>query len=151
MNPQNPQRRIEAITAENKNNYPIDFIGALAYDSINNGMWIGANQGVFFYDLVRKQLRSPFANRAAESIRGSIGSIIDKDGQLWIGCLDGVYIIDLHSRRASSPDSVFQYRHLKYKLDNPASGLIEKSVASTKPRTARYGWEATATAYINAS
>ena len=126
MNPQNPQRRIEAITAENKNNYPIDFIGALAYDSINNGMWIGANQGVFFYDLVRKQLRSPFANRAAESIRGSIGSIIDKDGQLWIGCLDGVYIIDLHSRRASSPDSVFQYRHLKYKLDNPASGLIEK-------------------------
>ena len=48
INPQNPQHRIEAITAENKDNYPIDFIGALAYDSINNGMWIGANQGLFF-------------------------------------------------------------------------------------------------------
>lgn len=126
INPQNPQRRIEAITAANKDNYPIDFVGALIYDSINNGMWIGANQGLFFYDLEHKKLRSPFANRAAENIRGSIGSIIDKDGQLWIGCLDGVYIIDLHSRPASSPDSVFQYRHLKYKLDDPASGLIEK-------------------------
>lgn len=126
IDPQNPQHSIEAITAENKDNYPIDFIGALAYDSINNGMWIGANQGLFFYDLEHRQLRSPFANRAAEDIRGCIGSIIDKDGQLWIGCLDGVYIIDLHSRPSSSPDGVFLYRHLKYKLDNPSSGLIEK-------------------------
>lgn len=59
INPQNPQHRIEAITARNKDNYPIDFIGALAYDSINNGMWIGANQGLFFYDLAHKQLCSP--------------------------------------------------------------------------------------------
>ncbi len=126
IDPQNPRHRIEAITAKNKHDYPIDFIGALAYDSINNGMWIGANQGLYFYDLRRKQLRSPFADKAAEEIRGCIGSIIDKDGQLWIGCLDGVYIIDLHSRPASSPDGVFRYRHLKYKLDNPSSGLIEK-------------------------
>lgn len=126
INPQNPQRRIEAITAANENNYPIDFIGVLTYDSINNGMWIGANQGLFFYDLRHKRLRSPLANGAAENIRGCIGSIIDKDGQLWIGCLEGVYIIDLHSCPASSPDGVFLYRHLKYKLDNPSSGLIEK-------------------------
>ena len=126
INPQNPQHRIEAITAQNKDNYPIDFIGALAYDSINNGMWIGANQGLFFYDLAHKQLCSPFAKRAAEDIRGCIGSIIDKDGQLWMGCLDGVYIIDLHSRSVSSPEGTFRYRHLKYKLDDPSSGLIEK-------------------------
>ena len=126
INPQNPQHRIEAITAQNKDNYPIDFIGALVYDSINNGMWIGANQGLFFYDLTHKQLCSPFAKRAAEDIRGCIGSIIDKDGQLWMGCLDGVYIIDLHSRSVSSPEGTFRYRHLKYKLDDPSSGLIEK-------------------------
>lgn len=126
INPQNPQHRIEAITARNKDNYPIDFIGALAYDSINNGMWIGANQGLFFYDLAHKQLCSPFAKRAAEDIRGCIGSIIDKDGQLWMGCLDGVYIIDLHSRSVSLPEGTFRYRHLKYKLDDPSSGLIEK-------------------------
>ena len=127
INPQNPQHRIEAITARNKDNYPIDFIGALAYDSINNGMWIGANQGLFFYDLAHKQLCSPFAKRAAEDIRGCIGSIIDKDGQLWMGCLDGVYIIDLHSPASVSlPEGTFRYRHLKYKLDDPSSGLIEK-------------------------
>lgn len=89
-------------------------------------MWIGANQGLFFYDLAHKQLCSPFAKRAAEDIRGCIGSIIDKDGQLWMGCLDGVYIIDLHSRSVSSPEGTFRYRHLKYKLDDPSSGLIEK-------------------------
>ena len=82
-------------------------------------MWIGANQGLFFYDLTHKQLCSPFAKRAAEDIRGCIGSIIDKDGQLWMGCLDGVYIIDLHSRSVSSPEGTFRYRHLKYKLDDP--------------------------------
>ena len=89
-------------------------------------MWIGANQGLFFYDLAHKQLCSPFAKRAAEDIRGCIGSTIDKDGQLWMGCLDGVYIIDLHSRSVSSPEGTFRYRHLKYKLDDPSSGLIEK-------------------------
>ena len=90
-------------------------------------MWIGANQGLFFYDLAHKQLCSPFAKRAAEDIRGCIGSIIDKDGQLWMGCLDGVYIIDLHSPASVSlPEGTFRYRHLKYKLDDPSSGLIEK-------------------------
>lgn len=43
-----------------------------------------------------------------------------------MGCLDGVYIIDLHSRSVSLPGGTFRYRHLKYKLDDPSSGLIEK-------------------------
>ena len=128
IDPQHPQHPIEVITAENPDNYLINFIGALTYDSINSVMWIGANHGIYFYDLKHKQLQSPFANQAAEKIRGCIGSIIDKDGQLWIGCLDGVYIIDLHSRSTSSTGSSFQYRHLKYKLDNPSSGLIEKII-----------------------
>lgn len=112
-------------------------------------MWIGANQGLFFYDLKQKQLCSPFANRAAEDIRGCIGSIIDKNGQLWIGCLDGVYIIDLHSRPSSSSDGRFRYRHLKYKLDDPSSGLIEKICCFYEPRTVHYGWEATVTAFTS--
>lgn len=123
---ENPRHLSEVISAESEGNFPVSFIGALTYDSINNGMWIGANQGIFFYDLKRRKLLSPLPNRASENIRGCIGSVIDKEGQLWMGCLDGVYIIDLHSRSNASPDGVFRYRHLKYKLDDPQSGLIEK-------------------------
>ncbi|WP_300699884.1 two-component regulator propeller domain-containing protein [Bacteroides sp.] len=122
----NPKQALEVISTENGSGYPVDFIGALAYDSINNGMWIGANQGIFFYDFKSRKVLSPMADHAAEDIRGCIGSIIDKDGQLWMGCLDGVYVIDLHSRPRTSPDGSFSYRYLKYKLDDPSSGLIEK-------------------------
>lgn len=121
---QNPRKRLAVLSISHGAKYPIDFVGALTYDSINNGMWIGANQGIFFYDFARKELLSPLPDRAAESIQGCIGSIIDREGKLWMGCLDGVYIIDLHSRPKEG--GFFTYRHLRYKLDNPQSGLIEK-------------------------
>lgn len=119
----NPKQVIKVISSQTEGGFPIDFIGALTYDPINKGVWIGANQGLYFYDLAKAQLISPFADKAAENIHGSIGSIIDKDGKLWLGCLEGVYIIDLHSQ---SPKGEFQYRHLNYKLDTPDSHLIEK-------------------------
>lgn len=118
-----PGQVIKTISSQTEGGFPIDFIGALTYDPINKGVWIGANQGLYFYDLTKSQLISPLAGKAAENIHGSIGSIIDKDGKLWLGCLEGVYIIDLHSR---SSEGEFQYRHLNYKLDDPDSRLIEK-------------------------
>lgn len=122
----NPQRLPEVISTANGCEFPIDFVGALVYDPINKGMWIGANQGIYLYDLNTKKVISPLPAHTAKNIHGCIGSIIDKDGKLWMGCMDGVYIIDLHSRTYDSPDSLFAYRYLKYKLDAPTSGLIEK-------------------------
>lgn len=100
------------------------FIATLIYDPINNGMWIGTNLGLFFYDLATDKITCPFSG--AENIHSCLGSIIDKEGKLWIGCSRGVYIIDLHSRTSQSATEEFQYRHLEYKLDDPQSGLIEK-------------------------
>ena len=37
-----------------------NYIGALAYDAINDALWIGSNDGVFLYDLQTKQLQEPF-------------------------------------------------------------------------------------------
>ena len=120
-----PQHVLKVISSQTADGYgfPIDFVGTLSYDSINTGMWIGANQGIYFYDILKQKIISPFSNKAAEKIRGCIGSIIDREGKLWIGCLEGVYIIDLHSR---SPKGEFSYRHLSHKLDEPESRLIEK-------------------------
>lgn len=119
----NPSQKLGTINSKSEGKYPIDFIGALTYDSINNGVWIGANRGIYFYDFKSQKLYSPLPGHAAEDINGCIGSIIDKEGHLWMGCLEGVYIIDLHSR---TQDNLFTYRQLKYQLNDPTSGLIEK-------------------------
>lgn len=118
-----PQKVLKIISSQTTGGFPIDFIGALIYDPINNGIWIGANQGLYFYDIAQEKVVSPLTDKVSKSIHGCIGSIIDRKGMLWIGCLEGVYCIDLHSRSANDE---FQYRHLNYKLDDPASGLIEK-------------------------
>lgn len=118
-----PQHVLEVISSQTTGGSTIDFIGALAYDAINNAMWVGTNQGLFYYDLNTRRLSSPLPGKAAEKIHGCIGSIIDKEGKLWMGCLEGVYIIDLHTR---SSKGEFRYRHLNYKLDDPQSRLIEK-------------------------
>ena len=75
-----------------------NYIGALAYDKYNDALWIGSNDGVFYYDLKTGVLSDPFEDNRI--VRGCIGSLVDKDGQLWIGCITGVRIIDLHSRRS---------------------------------------------------
>lgn len=117
-----PQHVLQVMSSQTTR-FPIDFIGSLTYDPINKGMWIGSNQGLYFYDLNTKKIVSPLANNVSENIHGCVGSIIDKDNNLWIGCLEGAYIIDLRKRSSAG---TFPYRHLNYKLDDPSSQLVEK-------------------------
>ena len=97
-----------------------NYIGALAYDAVNDALWIGSNDGVFLYDLQTKQMQEPLDE--CQLIRGCIGSIIDNDGKLWIGCMQGVCVIDLKSRK----NGKFSFRGLRYRLDNPESLIYEK-------------------------
>ena len=126
MNPKALNRPLQVIYTHPETGFPLFFIAVLVYDPINNGMWVGANRGLFFYDMATQKFISPFANHMAENVRGCLGALIDKEDKLWIGSTEGVYIIDLHSRSAKSEKGEFQYRHLNYKLDNPQSKLIEK-------------------------
>jgi ligand-binding sensor domain-containing protein/AraC-like DNA-binding protein len=111
----------------------LQFIGALAYDAINDGMWIGSNDGLFFYNFKTKRLEEPFPG--CRDVRGCIGSIIDQAGNLWVGCISGVQIVNLHSRKNGSLN--FRQRRLVYKLDHPESGIIDKitSFCQTKNGT----------------
>lgn len=99
-----------------------DYIGALAYDRINDALWIGSNDGIFYYDLQTGRLEDPF--RGNRDIRGCVGSHVDRSGLLWMGCLSGVCIVDLHSRPSGKGD--FKYRRLRNKLDQPESAVIDK-------------------------
>lgn len=85
-----PRQILEVISSQTGGGFPINFIGVLNYDPINEGIWIGANQGLYFYDPVKKEITAPLPDKAAENIHGCIGSIIDKEGKLWVGCLEGV-------------------------------------------------------------
>ena len=107
------------------------FIGALAYDAINEGLWIGSNDGVFLYDFKTKQLLEPFDG--CQLIRGCIGSVIDKENVLWMGCMRGVCAIDLKSKK----DGKFSFRNLMYRLNDPDSRIYEKisSFCETKDGT----------------
>lgn len=119
----NPGHTLQILSEETMQGVPINFVGSLTYDPINKGMWLGTNQGLYFYDLTHEKLTVPLPNGTAENIHGCIGAIIDQKGKLWIGCMEGTYIIDLYSR---SSKGEFQFEHLNYKLDDPDSRLIEK-------------------------
>ena len=98
----------------------ISHIGSLAYDKRNNGLWIGSNDGIFFYDSRSRQLQMPF--EGCDLVRGCIGSLIDANERLWVGCMTGMRVINLRTRN----NGKFPCESYVYKLDNPDSRLVDK-------------------------
>lgn len=103
----------------------LSFVGAMAYDAVNDGMWIGTNDGLFFYDQKKKQLLEPFPHSL--DVRGCIGSLVTKKGKLLMGCVQGMVEVNLKSRRHGQ--TYFDVVYHPYKLDNPKSGVIDKILA----------------------
>ena len=97
-----------------------NFVGALAYDSINHGMWIGSNDGMFFYRFSTGLLEEPFDG--CQEVRGCIGSIVTRDGHLWMGCIQGVRIVDLKSCK----NGKFKSRAIIHLLSDPESKIVDK-------------------------
>ena len=112
--------KIHRVEMPNEHARLTNFIGALAYDTYNEGLWIGSNDGVFFYDFKTSQLVEPFDS--CQLVRGCIGATIDPEGVLWMGCMRGTIAVDLKSRK----DGKFSFRNLMYRLDNPDSRIYEK-------------------------
>ena len=121
MNLQQPGRIIPLVV-DAKHQPFLNFAGALVYDPINDGMWLGTNDGLFFYDLKRQQLIEPF--KGCLNVRGCIGSLITRDGKLLVGCVQGMVEINLKSRIPGKGDFAVKYH--QYKLDDPKSGVIDK-------------------------
>ena len=121
MNLQQPGRIIPLVV-DAKHQPFLNFAGVLVYDPINDGMWLGTNDGLFFYDLKRQQLIEPF--KGCLNVRGCIGSLITRDGKLLMGCMQGMVEINLKSRIPGKGDFAVKYH--QYKLDDPKSGVIDK-------------------------
>ena len=97
------------------------YIGALAFDPFNNGLWIGSNDGLYYYDFAKEQVIEPF--EGCRNVRGCVGALISQSGELWMGCLEGARVISLKKRDAQGR---FPCRALRYRLDDPESRVIEK-------------------------
>ena len=97
-----------------------NYIGAMAYDAINDGMWIGSNDGLFFYCFKTNQLIEPFEE--CQLVRGCIGSIVTHDGHLWMGCIQGVVVVDLKSEK----NGRFKTRNIRHLLADPTSKIVDK-------------------------
>ena len=121
MNLQQPGRIIPLVV-DAKRQHLLNFAGALVYDPINDGMWMGTNDGLFFYDLKRQQLIEPF--KGCQNVRGCIGNLITPDGKLLMGCVQGMVEINLKSRSRGKGEFAVEYH--PYKLDAPESGVIDK-------------------------
>lgn len=98
------------------------FVGALAVDTINDGLWIGSNAGLFYYDFKTRRIEDPF--EGCRNITGNIGAIVDREGFLWMGCMQGVIRVDLHSGLQGRRP--FKYEAISHKLDEPGSRIVDK-------------------------
>ena len=98
------------------------FVGALANDTINDGLWIGSNAGLYFYDYKTQRIEEPF--EGCRSVTGSIGSIVDREGNFWMGCMQGLIRVDLNSGRQGHRP--FKYELISHKLDEHDSRIVDK-------------------------
>ena len=100
----------------------LSYVGSLVMDTVNDLMWIGANTGIYYYDMATGAVGSALS----EQTYGCIGSAVDGAGRLWLGSQEGVFVFDLLHRDASAGDCAFPVQNFKYKLDNPSSGTVDK-------------------------
>ena len=114
--------RISRLDLPGEYGWRTNFVGALATDTINDGLWIGSNAGLFFYDFKARRIEEPF--EGCRSVTGSIGAIVDREGFLWMGCMQGVIKVDLHSGRQGHRP--FWHDSISHKLDEPDSRIVDK-------------------------
>ena len=129
VDPNNPDK-IWRLNVDSDHQFMLTFIGALAYDGINHGMWIGANEGLFFYNLKTRTIEDPFPD--CRNIRGCIGSLVTKDGRLMVGCIRGMVEVELKSRGKGK--RFFKAHHHVYKLDKPNSRIFDKIISFCQTR-----------------
>jgi ligand-binding sensor domain-containing protein len=106
--------KITPLVVDAQHQHFLNFAGALAYDPINDGMWLGTNDGLFFYDLKHQQITEPF--KGCLNVRGCIGALITKDGKLLMGCVQGMVEVNLKSHTIGNLGDIAIGNILYYQL-----------------------------------
>lgn len=110
--------------------FDINFIGSMIYDKTNNGIWIGSNRNILFYDLSTKKMSSPLPQTVTSGINGSLGVIITKDNTLLMGTTKGVIRISLNSFRHNRKH--FLYNILTPDKERRSTAFLNKTTCFTQ-------------------
>lgn len=119
-----PKLSFRKITADNTPQLRTNFVGSLCYDAVNNGMWIGTLDGLYFYNICGNELEVIPLVTDKYTNHTMVGMTIDSKNRLWIGTSKGLLIVDLCSFQKNH--SRFTYDFKEYKLDDPTSAHTEK-------------------------
>jgi signal transduction histidine kinase/ligand-binding sensor domain-containing protein/CheY-like chemotaxis protein len=119
-----PHLSFVQITTDNTPQLKNDFVGSLCYDEMNNGIWIGTKEGLYFYDISHNKLDKIPLVTDKYTHHNMIGMTIDSKKRLWIGTSKGVLIIHLLSFAKSHSSFIYDFK--KYKLDESNSLYNEK-------------------------
>jgi signal transduction histidine kinase/ligand-binding sensor domain-containing protein/CheY-like chemotaxis protein/AraC-like DNA-binding protein len=95
------------------------YTSVLHHDTINDAVWIGTSRGVHLYDLRNRRLvLAPLPDSLTVNIRGTLGSLIDRQDRLWIGTTDGLLLVHLrHVDSAKRARRVVRFRSGVAQLD----------------------------------
>lgn len=117
-------RTFKRYTRENIPELEGDFINSACEDLINRGIWFGTTRGIHFYDKRKDTFIRVLFDESDNEFEAVHALLIDRKKRLWIGTTQGVFVIDLPSFAKSHKH--FDYKYLKYKLDDPKSAQLEK-------------------------
>lgn len=92
-----------------------DYVGAMEYDSINGGVWVGTIRGIDF--IKDGRITEPMGRQTFADMNGALGSCIDGHGRLWMGTSLGLFIIDLNTFDHAA--GTVKFTNICHKLDDP--------------------------------
>lgn len=93
-----------------------DFVGAMAPDTINGGMWVATIRDICF---VRgDSVFHPIEASSLSGMNGALGACTDNRGRLWMATSLGIFEIDL--RTFDEKSHTVSHKLICHRLDNPA-------------------------------
>lgn len=134
MDLNNPDNRtFKRYTREEIPEIEGDFINSACEDKINHGIWFGSTRGVQFYNKRNGSFTRVLFDESDNEFEAINALLIDAKKRLWVGTTQGVFIVDLASFARSNKH--FDYKYLRYKLDNPKSTQLEKIISIIEDRS----------------
>lgn len=99
------------------------FISSLAFDSINQLVWIGTMGNLYVYNPADGSIVEPFLNEKKEVVnQNALGMCITREKELWVSSPFGLLRIDL----VAYGKGQLKYKKYICKLDEPTSGKKER-------------------------
>ena len=104
------------------------FVSDIVEDSLHNGLWVGMNNGLQFFDKVSGQFLNVFIGSEMPHPPQQVNFLkIDRKHRLWVASNIGLYCFYLSS--FDIPGVPAKYDYFRYSLHDPSSGQLAKIIS----------------------